>query len=117
MKTTAKRTSLMAAAVAAASMFFFPSSASAAPQDVVAAVQNAQIPVSRLNVVQTEGITILRGQVTRREYGERIAEVVRHRCRQSDCQRKREDDREQEVQRESQSRPRVSFSVRSAGCQ
>lgn len=67
----------MAAAIAAASMFFFPTSASAETRDVLAALQNAGIPVSKLNVIQTEGITILRGQVTRREYSERVAEVIR----------------------------------------
>jgi osmotically-inducible protein OsmY len=77
MNATVKRTSTLAAAVAAASMFLFPTTAQGATPEIMAAIRSAQIPVSRLNVVETDGITIVRGQVTRREYANRVAEVVR----------------------------------------
>jgi len=77
MSAISKRTSMMAAALAAASMFLFPTAARGAQPDVQAAMRNANIQVSRLNIVQAEGITIVKGQVTRREDVQRVADVIR----------------------------------------
>lgn len=63
------------AAAAALVVLLMPSVASASP-DVASALASEGINVSRLKVIETEGITIIRGQVSRVEHASRISELV-----------------------------------------
>lgn len=66
-----------ALALAAALVFLFvPTNASAAPTAVESALTQEGIRVSRLQIVESEGITIVRGQVSRADQASRIGQIV-----------------------------------------
>lgn len=68
------RVAIMAALVC---IVLFPSVARGDQRDIQTALTNAQINVSRLSVVEAEGIMIIRGSVQRRDQIELVANVVR----------------------------------------
>lgn len=64
------------ASAAALAIFLLPGTVSASPATVQAALIEEGIQVSRLQVIETEGITIIRGQVSQAEHAARIGEIV-----------------------------------------
>jgi len=62
---------------AAFGLFLFPSMASASPASIQSALEGQQIHVSRLDVIETEGIVIVRGQVSRADQAAQISEIVK----------------------------------------
>ena len=73
---TSPRSKFGALAAAAALVVFSIPSVASASSDVESALANEGINVSRLQVIETEGITIIRGQVSRVDHASRIGELV-----------------------------------------
>lgn len=70
------RTRSGALAVAALVCLFVPTFASASTSAIEAALTHEGIHVSRLHVIESEGITIVRGQVSRADHASRITQIV-----------------------------------------
>ncbi len=70
------RSKFGALAAAAALVVLFAPTVASAESDLESALAREGINVSRLELIETEGITIIRGQVSRVDYASRISQVV-----------------------------------------
>jgi hyperosmotically inducible protein len=79
MNATSRRKSFTAAAFAAAVCFSLLAPAAKADDQTAirTALNSANVNVGRLNVVTSDGIVFVHGQVTRREQAQQVGEVVR----------------------------------------